>query len=212
MALTTTTLASACALNDRTLTVASATGFVAGYKILIDGEFMEVDKSYVSGTAIPVLRGREGTAQAAHVVTSNVTVGIGSDWANPAPGAVGGTTYFPSLPYYVLSMTTTGAVTLPSGRFMAAFILNGTSAITPTFAAPTKDQDGSIIFIASNGVAQHIPTFTGGLNGVGSGYTALTGASGAKVNFIVMAVNGYWNVFSAPAWTGTVTKLIGGIA
>lgn len=212
MALTTTTISAALGATDRSMTVASATGFAAGYKFLIDGEAGEVDKSYVSGTAIPILRGRDGTAQAAHVVTSNVTVGTGADWANAAPGAVGGTTYFPSLPYYVLSMTTTGTVSLPTGRFMAAFILNGTSVITPTFPAPTKDQDGSIVFIASNGVAAHVPTFTGGLNGVGSGYTALTGAAGAKVNLIVMAVNGAWNVFSAPAWTGTVTKLIGGIA
>jgi hypothetical protein len=47
---------------------------------------------------------------------------------------------------------------------------------------------------------------------VGAGYTALTVAAGAKLCLTVWACNGGWMVPSAPAWTGTVTKLIGGIA
>ena len=213
MALTTTTLSSALGATDRNMTVASATGFAVGYKAIIDGEFVEVDKSYNgTSTTIPILRGRDGTVQAAHVVTANVVVGAGTDFKDPTAGTVGGTTYFPSLPLNVVSLTATGTVTLPPPRTITVFILNSTAAITPTFPAPTADMDGTIMFVVSNGVAAHVPTFTGGLNGVGSGYTALTGASGAKVNLLVIAVNGAWNVISAPAWTGTVTKLIGGIA
>jgi hypothetical protein len=91
-------------------------------------------------------------------------------------------------------------------------ILNGTSVITLTIPVPTQDLDGCLLMIVSNGVAAHVPTFTTGLNGVGAGYTAFTTAAGARCNMMAIACNGAWNVFSAPAWTGTVTKLIGGIA
>ncbi len=65
MALTATTLSSAVALTDKSIVVASATGFAAGAYVKVDGEFMQVDKSYTSGsTTVPVLRGRDGSAQA----------------------------------------------------------------------------------------------------------------------------------------------------
>ena len=60
-------------------------------------------------------------------------------------------------------------------------VINATSAITLTIPVPTKDMDGTVLWIVSSTAAAHVPTFTGGLGGVGAGYTALTAgaASGA---------------------------------
>src|SRR5438094_6161812 len=63
MALATTTLSSACAQGDVSIVVASATSVAAGRLIVIDQEEMQVAQSYSSGTTVPVLRGRDGSAQ-----------------------------------------------------------------------------------------------------------------------------------------------------
>lgn len=211
MALTTTTLAVACALNDKVVTVTSATGFAAGNLILCDYEVMQVTKEYVSGTAIPVLRGREGSSQVAHVITANISTGLASDFTNAVPGGPP-TTYAAQRGTIIQSITATSTLTLPPAGCDLRVILNGTSVITLTVPVPTKDMDGCMLTIVSNGVAAHVPTFTGGFGGVGSGYTALTVATGARLCIICVAVNGAWNVVSAPAWTGTVTKVTAGIA
>src|SRR5688500_999651 len=85
MALTTTTLSAAVVIDQNTIAVTSATGFVAGSLVRVDDEFMEIAADYVSGTSIPVLRGREGTATKAHPTAANATVGTGSDWAAAHP-------------------------------------------------------------------------------------------------------------------------------
>ena len=84
MAFTTTTLSAACAIGDTTIKVTAATDFDKGDFIRVDDEFMEMTAAAV-GTRIPVRRGVNGTVAAAHVITANATVGVGSDWANPAP-------------------------------------------------------------------------------------------------------------------------------
>ncbi len=212
MALTTTTLSSACALSDKTIVVASATGFAAGSYILVDQEVMQVSKDYTSGTTIPVVRGQEGTAQVAHVVTANCTVGLGSDFDSPAPASYG-LTYGTLRPVVIQSITATSSLTLPPAGCDLRVILNGTSVITLTIPVPTKDMDGTMLTVLSNGVAAHVLTVTGGFGGVGSGYTSLTSAAAARgANIVAFAVNGAWNIISAPAWTGTVTKVTAGIA
>lgn len=211
MAFATTTLSSAVTVNDNSIVVASATSMAAGRLVIIDGELMQVAQSYSSGTTIPVLRGRDGTAVAAHVVTANVTHGLASDWGTPGAGSV--TSYQPAgRSRLVTSVTATSSLTLaPAGQDQLV-ILNGTSVITLTIPVPTKDKDGDLLWVVSNGVAAHVPTFTGGLGGVGAGYTALTVAAGANLCIVAIACDGAWNVPSAPAWTGTVTKVTGGIA
>ena len=91
MALVRTTLSSAVALADKQIVVASATSIATGRVIRIDQEDMIVDKSWVSGTTIPVLRAIGGTAQVAHVVTAGVVHGLASDYDDP--GAQTSTTY-----------------------------------------------------------------------------------------------------------------------
>lgn len=212
MALATTTLSSACAQTDTSIVLTSATSIASGRSLIIDSEEMVVAQGYVSGTTVNVLRGRGGTAQVAHKVTANVTHGLASDFSTPSPSTT--VTYPAAGRARVISSITavTSTMTLPPAGCDAMVILNGTSAITLTVPVPTKDMDGTILYLVSNGVAAHVPTFTGGLGGVGTGYTAFTVATGAPLCIMCVAVNGAWNIQSAPAWTGTVTKLIGGIA
>lgn len=211
MALATTTLSTAVTTSDKSIVVASAASMAAGRFILVDQEVMKVTQDYVSGTTVTVLRGQDGTKTSAHVVTSAVTHGLASDFAVPSPQA---TTTYPvaGRPVVVTSVTATSTLTLPAAGSDLRVIINATSAITLTVPVPTKDMDGTCLWIVSSTVAAHVPTFTGGLGGVGSGYTALTAAAGAQMCIQAIACNGTWNIPSAPGWTGTVTKVTGGIA
>lgn len=211
MALATTTLSTAVAQGDKSIVIASATSMAAGRLILIDQELMRATQDYTSGTTVNVLRGLDGTPQVAHKVTANVTHGAATDFANPNPQT---TVTYPvgARPVIVTSVTATSTLTLPTAGSDMRVIINATSAITLTIPVPTKDMDGTVLWIVSSTVAAHVPTFTGGLGGVGSGYTALTAASGAQMCIQAIACNGTWNVPSAPGWTGTVTKVTGGIA
>lgn len=87
MTITATTLASACASNDTIINVTSATGitgpnFTAGTGItilLIDQEFL-VCIATPTGTFVPVLRGQGGTPSQAHVINSQVQIGLPADF------------------------------------------------------------------------------------------------------------------------------------
>lgn len=212
MTLNTTTLTTAVSgVTDTKIFVSSATGFAVNNLVRIDDEFMLVAKNYVSGTTIPVIRGQSGSIASAHPKTSNVINGLSSDFANPTVGTFATSQPFgPSVPIQSISATST--LVLPPAGAIQRVILNGTSVITLTVPQPTNDMDGTLLLIASNGAAAHVVTFTGTLNNAGSGYTSFTNNASGTLMLIVMAVNGFWTVPSAPAWTGTVTKVVGGIA
>lgn len=210
MALATTTLSSAVAQGDNAIVVASATSIAIGRVIIIDQENMQVSQAWVSGTTIPVLRGRDGTAQVAHKTTANVTHGLASDFALPGAQAV--TTYPTVRPTLIQSITATSTLTLPPSGCDLRVILNGTSVITLTVPVPTKDMDGCLLTITQNGAAAHATTFTGGLSGAGTSYDVLTTNATAPTSVQAIACNGLWNAICAPAMGGTVTNLIGSIA
>lgn len=211
MAFATTTLSAAVVITDNTIVVASATSMAAGRVILIDQEVMQVVQSYVSGTTVGVLRGRDGTATVAHAKTANVQHGLASDFANP--GAQGEATYLTQRPTLVQSVTTTpSTLTLPPSGCDLRVILNGTAAITLTIPVPTKDMDGCMLTIISNGAAAHVPTFTGGVGGAGANYDAFTYNSTGSVALIAFAANGVWVMPAAPGLTGTVTNITAGVA
>lgn len=211
MALTTTTLASACAASDTSIVVTSATGFAASSYLLVDNEQMQIAKSYASGTTIPVTRGQNGTFADAHVSGANVTVGTGSDFANPNASVV--TAYALSARRRkVTSYSASGAITLPTAGEDVIAVLNGTSVLAMTIAAPTKDNDGARLTIIGNGAAAHTITFTGGLSGAGSSYDVFTVNATAPVAIEAIAVNGLWICPVAVAMTGTVTNITGGLA
>lgn len=206
MALTTTTLSSACAASDHSIVVASATGFAAGKLVLIDGEMFQVRKDYVSGTTVVVLRAQDGTVRAAHVSSSNVTVGDAADFANPvAQGFVD---------YAVVgrgrtltSYSAAGAISLPTPGNDAVAIINGTNALAMTLANPTKDMDGCVLTIIANGKAAHTVTYTAGFGNGGSSYDVGTFSASLQLGFQAMAVNGFWvvignGILGATAATG----------
>ena len=213
MALVRTTLSSACASGDESIVVASATGFSAGYVIRIGGEEMRVGTSYSSGTTIPVIRATGGTvvSSVSFPATSGVVCGIASDFPNPAPQTA---VSFPiaGRARTVASYSAAGAIALPVAGNDAIAILNGTSVLAMTVAAPTKANDGDMLTIVSNGAAAHTITFAGGLSGGGASYDVLTVNVTAPVAITLVAANSLWMAPLAPAMTGTVTVLTAGIA
>jgi len=216
MALTETTLSAAFSkATDKNIVVASATGFSAGYIIRIDDELMQVAKSYVSGTTIPILPAIGGTAPTDHPSGAAVEVGAASDseWGASAAQI---STQFPFVKAArQVSYSASGAITLPDPGSDMTAVLNAssTTVLAMTVALPTKAMDGSKLRILSrNGTGAHTITFAGRLNGAGSGnYTVFTFPAN-PVMIEVVAYDSFWYVTTCPAWTGTVTLLVGGIA
>lgn len=205
MAFTTTTASAAIGANDKQVVVASATGFAAGSLMLVDREIMRVSKAYVSGTTILLDgRGLDGTAQVAHPVSTNVTVGLPTDFAVPAPGGPPNT--YPVQPgtdvaYY----SAAGALTQPAaGRDMLA-IINGTGALAMTLTSPTKDMDGCRFIVASNGKAAHTVTYTTtGFGNIGATADVITFHATMQQAFEFIAVNGIWCLLGQVAGAASV--------
>jgi hypothetical protein len=210
MALATTTLSSAVAVDDTSVVVASATSFDAGRLVLVDQEVMQVAQNYTSGTTVDVLRGVNGSATVTHVVTSNVTHGDATDFSTAASQEIIG--YQASQATVISSITATGTLTLPKAGTDARVILNGTSVIALTIPVPTKDMDGTLLTIVGNGAAAHTLTFTGGLSGAGTSYDVVTTNSTAPIALTAIACNGLWNSFVATPMAGTVTNITGTVA
>lgn len=210
MALVRTTLSTAVLVTDTVIKVASATGFAAGNVIQIDQEVLRVTNSYVSGTTIPVLRGRNGTKTAAHVVTAGVVTGLASEFS--VPGEETQTNYPTVRATLITSITATSTLTLPPDGCDLRVILNGTSVITLTIPVPTVDMDGCMLVVVSNGAAAHVITYTGGLGAAGSNYDVITNNATGQGCWVAFAANGTWCIPQAPALTGTVTNITGGIA
>lgn len=212
MALTTTTLSAAVTADAKQITVASATSISSSSIIKIDGEVFRVTKDYTVGsTTVPVLRGRMGTAAAAHPTTSNVVHSTDpADFSGTVPG---GNWTFASVPvqFDVKSYTAAGAIDLPTSASLAVRVLNGTSVLAMTIAAPGKDIDGATMIIVGNGAAAHTLTFSGGLSGAGTSYDVYTNNASAPTALLVVACNGKWICPVAPPMTGTVTNITGGI-
>lgn len=187
MALTTTTNSAAIAQLDTSITVASGTGFLANSLIRINGEWMKVTQGYVSGTAIPVIRGQDGTPQVAHAVTSNVTVGLASDFITAPPNVVVTTPIQPAFPLKAYGAT--GAIDVK--QHIA--VLNGTSVLAMTLAAPTKDMDGQMLIFLGNGKAAHTITYTAGFGANTTNSDVITFHATQAQCCMAIAANGVWN-------------------
>jgi hypothetical protein len=212
MALAETTLGSACTAGAKTITVASATSIGVGTLLKIEDELFRATKAYVVGsTEVPVTRGLGGNAQVEHPSGARVTHGTAADFGNPG---VGTPVSFPPAgrARVVTSVSATGTLTLAPAGVDHVVILNGTSVITLTIPVPGKDKDGDRLTVVANGAAAHVPTFTGGLGGAGSGYDAVTFNGTGTIALEVIACNELWVMATAPAMGGTVTNIIGSIA
>jgi hypothetical protein len=102
---------------------------------------------------------------------------------------------------------------LPAPGSDAVAVIIGTSTLTMTVAAPTKDMDGSILYIMGNGKSASTVAFdaTNGIGNAGSNYDVITFQNAGDVSISVMAINGYWNLVGSPI-TGTTTALSVAIA
>lgn len=205
MALTRTPLSAAVLIGDTTITVALATGFAAGSYIRIDQEILRVGQGYVSGTAIPVTRGQDGTLNQAHPITAGAIVGTGSDFSAPTPQTV---VNYPigARPVQMQSYTTAGAIAFPVDGCDLRVILNSTVALAMTLAVPTVDLDGSILTIVGNGKAAHTVTVAGGIGAAGAGYTVLTFDTGGQCCAQFIAANAVW-VPLPSTMSGTLTAV-----
>src|SRR5262245_13989507 len=211
MALANTTLTSPLAVTDTVMVVASASSLAVGRIGQIDGETVQVTQGYVSGNLqVPILRGRDGTATGAHKTGATVTHGTAADFANPSPQTV--TTYPAQKADVEISVSATSTLPLPPAGSNTTVTLNGTSVITLTIPPPGRDMDGDKLLILGNGVAAHVLTFTGGLGGVGAGYTTLTNNASGPTAFMCVANGGVWVPLTATPISGTATKVIAGIA
>lgn len=206
MALVRTTLSAAVAVNDSSISVASATSIAAGRLIVVDDETMQVQSSYVSGTTIPVLRGRNGSATKAHVTGSGAVHGDAADFANPAPQAQISVNRAIGRMRETVALNASGAIGLPTPGTDRVAILNGTTVIAGTLASPGLDQDGDILYIVGNGKAAHTVTYTGGLGAGGTNLDVLTFAAGAQQCVAVIAANGIW-VPLPSVLAGTLTNI-----
>lgn len=206
MALTSTTLSTAVAVNDVSIVVASATGFAAGYDVLVDAEVMKVAQNYTSGTTIPVLRGRSGTVQKAHVASAVVTVGVSSDFPQPNPGAQA-VAYDAFLSRSYASYSAAGAIALPqAANELAIRVILGTSTLAMTVADPSKAIDGALLLIVSAAKSQSTITFATGIGNSGSSYDVLTLQNAGDPALLFVACNGVW-CFAGGVLTGTSTAL-----
>ena len=194
MALVNTTLGAACALGDKQITVASATGLLAGLLGKIGGEWVQITKGYtIASTTVPVLRGQEGTAQVAHSNGAQVTFfGLASDLTAESPGTVSPT------PAAGRARETTEinatAAWLPKGGDQDELvILNGTSVIALTIVNPTQDQTGKVVTFVGNGKAAHTITYTTtGFGNVGANADLVTFGANQANSFQMIACGGFW--------------------
>lgn len=213
MSLTATTASAAIGASDTSIVVASATGFAAGNIVKVDQELMRVTQTYVSGTTIPVLRGQQGGVAQAHPASAKVLTGLATDF--PSAGPQVDTTYpLAGKVRQTTSVTTDNStLTLPTGGQDMVVELNGTSVIHLTVPVPTKDMENTLLWIASNGAAAHVITFTGGLSGAGTSYDVITVNATAPVLLgPFMAVNGLWQMEVSVPLAGTVTNLTATVA
>ena len=203
MALATTTLSSAVTVTDSEIVVASATSVAAGRIVLVDGEFLQVLQSYVSGTTVGVTRGQNGTVTAAHAASANVTHGAAADFTVAAPGTANlkpGT-----IPFTTTSYSAAGAISFGAAQWTTA-IINGTGALAMTLADPDSSQDGIILAIVANGKAAHTVTYTAGLGDAGSGYDVGTFDGSGQCCMLLTAANSIWVPLPSP-FSGTLSAI-----
>jgi hypothetical protein len=167
MAITATTLNAAATSSQTFVSVTSATGITAPNNqtgsgityLLVDQELMAVVS--VSGTIIGVVRAINGSLAAAHVVNSQVQIGLPADFSAQVENVGTSTTVLQTIAGLNLPATflAGSADAIPAG--VAGFYVVKTAGVNAmTLAAPTLAQEGNIIEIASDTTNAHTLTAT----------------------------------------------------
>lgn len=192
MALVKTTASAAIGASDSVVNLTSATSVAANRLILIDNEWMKVQASYVSGTAVPVLRGVNGSVQLAHVSGVTAVHGDSADFANPPAQSAASVNAPLNRVRVKTSYAAAGAISLPSPGTDAIAEIIGTSALAMTLANPGVDNDGDLLIIVANGKAAHTVTITSGIGNGGASFDVGTFSASLQTGCVLMAMNGYW--------------------
>jgi hypothetical protein len=211
MALVETTLSAAVAVGDVEINVASGTSVAAGRLVQVDGEMMEVRTGYVTAaTKVPVRRGLDGTAVAAHVSSARVVHGDAADFGSPGAGTVSASAPA-GRPRRKVSYSAAGSMSLPSPGEDLLVCLHST-AFTLTVPVPTKDLDGCVVTFTGAAGAAYILEFTGGLGGASTNYETITFNTTGALFFQVLAMNETWRAaLATPYSSGTSTNIAGTI-
>jgi hypothetical protein len=177
MALTSTSLSGAIAIDATRAVVASATSLAAGSLCKIDDEYCLVQS--ISGTAVTLMRGINGSVQCAH--NTGAPFVHSTSWedfsaAIPAPRQY--------------SYTSAGALTPAPGLHIIGVGAGG--AVAYTLANPPADQPGMLMHIVSVTAQAHTVDLATGYGG--SDATDIFTMSGAVGDSItLMSRNGVWS-------------------
>lgn len=184
MALTTTSLASACTANDTKVTLTSASGCVVGSLVMADGEFMLVTDISTAPT-VQVVRGYNNGAVSsnavAHAALAPVTFGLTSEFAQTSPlnGQV----------IVATSYSANGTITNPTVN--ATIFIDKATACALTLTDPAADQTNTVI-IKSLTAAAHTVTYATGFYGDTTSSDVATFAAKAGASMTIVARNGKW--------------------
>ena len=201
MALVNTTLAAACAVSDKKILVASATGIAIGHKLRIGDEDFKVTKGYVAAsTTVPVFRGQDGTVAIAHPSGAQVTDGVSSDWAQEGAAQTIDAYPIAMRARVIREYSADGAIALPPAGGDALAVISGTAHTGMTLAVPSKDLNGSKLTILNLTAAAHVITVAGGIGG--SAIVTLTQDASGRSMIELLAYNELWY---CPALAGTTT-------
>jgi hypothetical protein len=191
MALVSTTLASAKALNDKTIKLTSATGIANKMLVRVDGELMRVTDVSLSPT-IGVVPGYNGSAATPHGILAPAVFGLASDFV----GIMG---INPQTEVVSQSIGLDGALTGPNGVGTVPvtdtlFFITKATAATLTIAAPAVDQQNTITIISTTAAA-HVLTLTGNT----ATMDVATFIAGIGSALVIKAQSGAWAVIGGNA-------------
>lgn len=194
MSITATTLSAAVTASDLTMRVASATGFVKGYAININGEYLG-QTADADGTTIAIgKRGQEGTYNQAHASGSVVLVGLPSDFPTPPPGTATVTPYAPT--WNIASYNAAGTIAVPTAKQNVFIKLKAGSGAAMTIGDPGYGVEGVELIIQAEDAQAYTLTNTTGFNGGGSGADVGTFGGAVGDNIHLKAVSATWKTIA----------------
>ncbi len=198
MALASTTLSGAKAINQTALAVTTTTGMVRGKMVRVDNEFFRMTAD-ASGTNVPVLCGQEGSAQTTHVAGAVVQWGDPSDFATSPAGTATPVPVAPVVVHQTVTTATGGTIVLPNSSQGVFLTVLGTVTTAQTLTDPTYAQEGQEVTIQAGAAHAYIVQAVDSV-GVASDISfsgdqdiaTFGGAIGD--DFKIKAVNGAWQV------------------
>lgn len=218
MALTTTTLASACSATDTLLKITStasgfpAVGVYSSRQVMqIDGEYMLIDYVPVAGTVKVAMRGYNNSIAVPHDVLANVkTSAANADFAATPSGADSSRPPYlddllsigEDLAFTAQGSTPVAGTSLPIPTKNTTYYINKGSAAAITLISATGAAAGLRLTFINAVAAANTITYTPGFLGDTTSSDVATSASKVGATFVIEAgPTGLW----APVNTGTGT-------